>query len=259
MNPLQSRVALAQHLLGSIAALKSHDRAQTVQQPIYCQPNTPPLALGARPPRQDSKRWERDYSPKPSAIQPPTPNNLLKPLPLPILLNISVAEEWGMRTDWVTAFRDGVDPGFSQLPDFEAIGFDHNYTIDPMLLPSTIKNIRSLIARRILEPVDKRPLLVSPMFAVPKPTLPGLPIVARPVFDCKASMLNAAMFDQDMALPTLRDAIRTLRKDYFLSKYDQKDGFYHLGIGEKWVDLFGVVLPDQLEGLDARCHVPPDV
>jgi hypothetical protein len=147
-----------------------------------------------------------------------------------------------MRPEWLEALDVGVDPGFQSTPEVAHV--DSNYKIEPELLQPTIDNLRGLVDRGILEIVPNRPLVVNPMFAVPKAVLTGQPLQARPVIDCARSLLNAAMFHQPMALPTIRDVIRSTRKGWFASKYDLKDGFFHVPVHPAWVDFFGIRLPD---------------
>jgi hypothetical protein len=89
------------------------------------------------------------------------------------------------------------------------------------------------------ELVDARPSLVHPLGAVPK----AGPKRFRLIMDCTASGLNDCIRKSDLALPTVRDAMRAGRRGWWAGKFDLADGFFHIRVAPEFADLFGFQLP----------------
>jgi hypothetical protein len=61
---------------------------------------------------------------------------------------------------------------------------------------------------------------------------------------CTANGLNDAIRAMPMQLPTIRQAIRQLKRNWFTAKLDLKSGFQLIPVHKHFVDLLGFKHPD---------------
>ena len=71
--------------------------------------------------------------------------------------------------------------------------------------------LHKLIDKGILEQVQHRPHIVSPLGTVPKST-PEFSRACRLIVDLRASGLNDCIIDTIMRLPTIRDIVRAAKR-----------------------------------------------
>ena len=156
-------------------------------------------------------------------------------------VNHDRCKEMGLPDYRIRMLRDGCDLGFASVPNL-VYGLSNYSSLEAT--PDSVEAVNIEVARlerdKIIEIVPNRPAGLSPMGAVPKPHSNKY----RIILDCTASGVNSSMASMEMKLPTIRDAVRSIKRNWFMAKFDLKSGFQQIPVHPKFVDLLGIQLPD---------------
>ena len=203
----------------------------------------------------DNQNWLLPtYEFKPSDVKPPAPATRAGPWPSGIKVDLQACKSLGMESRWIKVLEHGIDPMLTTLPPEDRHLPNYSSLDEHGSRAAADTALMALAHAGHTEITKLRPKLTHPVGAVLKPLPvappPGYVPSVRYITDCTISGLNDCIRSTEMALPTIRDAVRAGRKGWWAAKFDLKDGFFHIPIHADFVDLFGVQHP--LSGVTAR-------
>jgi hypothetical protein len=180
---------------------------------------------------------------RPSSQPPPPSERVVTKVHGHYQVNVAECAKLGMHARWLEVLSRGVDIMLDRVPVYDVRR--DNYSSVHL----NLQEANSMIAKQqklgVLESVDHCPRVLQPLGMIEKKLEPGQegPAAFRMITDAKVSGLNDCIRDCPFPLPSIRDAVRSGKMGWWAAKYDLKDGFYHIPVHPRFVDLLGIQLP----------------
>ena len=158
-------------------------------------------------------------------------------------INVIECQRLGMEARWLRLLSEGIDLMLDTLPPFDIRR--ENYSTASENLAESTRLINDQLLLGILEEDVCSVRVHHPLGLVEKKLEPGQvgPPKLRLITDARATGLNDCIRDCPFPLPSIHDVIVGAKKGWWAAKFDLKDGFYHLPIHKKFVDLLGIRHP----------------